>query len=169
MKKERSMRIRRGTGRTMGLDHQCAIKPVWGGEEDALYRWESTGGSFLNARGRTASGFQGKKASLRPFGSQGWHSRPVTASLFIHAHEIIKEKRKCVVILPSNSKSVNPQPASGSVAKNVTGKIQVHEVCTIDDMSAVYSGIRGWSQAIIGSLIRSECARPSSADKRCDA
>eukprot|EP00983_Pelagomonas_calceolata_P055875 1144345-Pelagomonas_calceolata.AAC.1 len=26
-----------------------------GGDKDALYRWESMGGSFLNARGRTAS------------------------------------------------------------------------------------------------------------------
>eukprot|EP00983_Pelagomonas_calceolata_P057742 1145201-Pelagomonas_calceolata.AAC.5 len=26
-----------------------------GGEKDALYLWESLGGSFLNARGRTAS------------------------------------------------------------------------------------------------------------------
>eukprot|EP00983_Pelagomonas_calceolata_P016341 516504-Pelagomonas_calceolata.AAC.1 len=27
-----------------------------GGDKDALYRWESMGGSFLTARGRTASG-----------------------------------------------------------------------------------------------------------------
>eukprot|EP00983_Pelagomonas_calceolata_P078653 1154329-Pelagomonas_calceolata.AAC.1 len=27
----------------------------WGGDKDALYRWASMGGSFLNARGRTAS------------------------------------------------------------------------------------------------------------------
>eukprot|EP00983_Pelagomonas_calceolata_P080377 1155119-Pelagomonas_calceolata.AAC.1 len=36
-----------------------------------------------------------------------------------------------------NSKSVYPQPKSGSVAKKEMGKIQAHEVHTIDDKSAV--------------------------------
>eukprot|EP00983_Pelagomonas_calceolata_P008748 285611-Pelagomonas_calceolata.AAC.1 len=41
------------------------------------------------------------------------------------------------------------------------GKILVHEVRTIDDVSAVYSSLL-WDQGLY------ECARPSSAGKRCD-
>eukprot|EP00983_Pelagomonas_calceolata_P043626 1138983-Pelagomonas_calceolata.AAC.2 len=44
-----------------------------------------------------------------------------------------------------NLKSENPQPESGSVAKNVMGKIQ--EVRTIDDMSAVYCCLL-WDQGL---------------------
>eukprot|EP00983_Pelagomonas_calceolata_P037721 1136475-Pelagomonas_calceolata.AAC.1 len=57
--------------------------------------------------------------------------------------------------------SVNPQPESDNVAKDMVGKIQIHEVRTIDDMSAVYCCLL-WDQGL------SECARPSSADKRYD-
>eukprot|EP00983_Pelagomonas_calceolata_P041459 1138073-Pelagomonas_calceolata.AAC.4 len=59
-----------------------------------------------------------------------------------------------------NSKNVNPQPESGSVAKDVMGVIQ--EVRTIDDKTAVYCCLL-WDQGLL------ECARPSSTDKTCDA
>eukprot|EP00983_Pelagomonas_calceolata_P038502 1136809-Pelagomonas_calceolata.AAC.11 len=58
-----------------------------------------------------------------------------------------------------NLKSVYPLSESGSVVKNVMEKIQ--EARTIDDMLAIYCCLL-WDQGL------SECARPSSTDKRCD-
>eukprot|EP00983_Pelagomonas_calceolata_P039965 1137404-Pelagomonas_calceolata.AAC.1 len=57
-----------------------------------------------------------------------------------------------------NFEEWNLQPESGNVAKDMMGKIQ--EVRTIDDMSATYCCLL-WDQEF-------ECARPSSAVKRCD-
>eukprot|EP00983_Pelagomonas_calceolata_P003428 111793-Pelagomonas_calceolata.AAC.1 len=51
-----------------------------GGDKDALYRWESMGGSSLNARGRTAS----VNLSFLSFSLRTWHS-PCT---------VFKKKRK---------------------------------------------------------------------------
>eukprot|EP00983_Pelagomonas_calceolata_P080487 1155164-Pelagomonas_calceolata.AAC.2 len=58
----------------------------------------------------------------------------------------------------SNSKSVNPQPEFGSVAKNVMGKIQVH----------VFRQSKRRANGMSSSDRKSESARPSSAVKRCD-